>query len=154
MRRAAWLGVLLAVAACRRVPAPGLEAPLSVKNVTLAFPMDQQGDLFFEVVLPPSIPRVASARWELWLGDRRFAEGVLSNPATTNGVGGERLVRIAAPLTWRHLGWRDGATFLDVGVRGEVTPWAAPEGLRLPFRARAEVLVTGAPVLEDVALER
>ncbi|MCU0698159.1 MAG: hypothetical protein MUC96_16770 [Myxococcaceae bacterium] len=154
MRRAAWLCVLLAVAACRRVPQPGLEGPLAVKNVTLAFPMDQQGDLFFEVVLPPSIPRVASARWELWLAGRRFAEGVLSNPEATSGAGGERLVRISAPLTWRHLGWRDGSTFLDVGVRGEVTPWGAPEGLRLPFRARTEVLVTGAPMLEDVAVER
>jgi hypothetical protein len=57
-------------------------------------------------------------------------------------------VRIEAPLAWRHLGWRDGATFLDVMVRGEVTPWGAPEGLRFPFRTRAEVLVTGAPQLD------
>jgi hypothetical protein len=149
MRRGAWLLVLLGLVGCRRVPLSTVEAPLTVKNVTLAFPADEQGDLFFELVLPGGVTRAASARWELWLGARRFAEGVVSLPPTVNDASGARVLRIEAPLTWRHLGWRDGATFLDVGVRGEVMPWGAPEGVRLPFRGRAEVLVTGAPVLDS-----
>jgi hypothetical protein len=148
MRRGAWLLVLLGLTGCRRVPPSQLEAPLAVRNVTLAFPADEQGDLFFEVVLPGGVARAASARWELWLGGRRFAEGVVLTPQTVSEASGARLLRIEAPLTWRHLGWRDGATFLDVSVRGEVRPWGAPEGVRLPFRGRAEVLVTGAPVLD------
>ncbi|MCA2976879.1 MAG: hypothetical protein INH41_19475 [Myxococcaceae bacterium] len=149
MRRAAWLVLLLELAGCRRVTAPSAGAELPVRNVTVAFPGDQRGELFFEVVLPPGVPAVAALRWELWLSGRRFAEGVVRAPTTTADAADVRVVRIEAPLSWRHLGWRDGPTFLDVGVRGEVTPVDAPEGLRLPFRARAQVLVTGAPTPED-----
>ena len=147
------LVLLLAVLGCRRVPGPAADAWLQVRNVTLAFPAEEQGDLFFEVELPPNVIRAASAKWELWLSGRRFAEGVLMAPPTTTDGSGVRRLRIEAPLAWRHLGWRNGAQFLDVGVRGEVMPWGAPEGTRLPFRSRTQVLVTGAPRLDDGTLD-
>ncbi|MBL8922170.1 MAG: hypothetical protein JNJ54_25195 [Myxococcaceae bacterium] len=141
---------LLAVAGCRRAPPPDTSAALEVANLTLAFPREEQGDLFFEVQLPVEVRRVLSLRWELWLGARRFAEGVVMAPDISADAAGRRWARVEVPLVYRHLGFREGATWLDVGLRGDVLPFGADEGGRLGFKVRKEVLVTSAPQLERV----
>lgn len=142
------LVALLAVVGCRRAPPADASAQLEVANVTLAFPREEQGDLFFEVQLPREVARVISLRWELWLGQHRFAEGVVMAPEVTADGGGRRWARVEAPLVYRHLGWREGATWLDVGVRGDVQPFGADEGGRIGFKTRKQVLVTAAPLIE------
>lgn len=152
LRRWGLLGLLAvtAVAACRRAPLPDTAAALEVANLTLAFPKEEHGDLFFEVQLPVEVRRVLSLRWELWLGAHRFAEGVVMAPEISTDAAGRRWARVEAPLVYRHLGFRDGATWLDVGLRGDVQPFGADEGERLGFKVRKEVLVTAAPQLERV----
>lgn len=152
LRRWGLLGLLAvtAVAACRRAPLPDTAAALEVANLTLAFPKEEHGDLFFEVQLPVEVRRVLSLRWELWLGAHRFAEGVVMAPEISTDAAGRRWARVEAPLVYRHLGFRDGATWLDVGLRGDVQPFGADEGGRLGFKVRKEVLVTAAPQLERV----
>lgn len=134
---------------CTRVPRADVTSALEVSNVTLAFPKEEQGDLYFELVLPREVARVTSLRWELWLGSRRFAEGVVQAPEVSTDAGGRRRARVEAPLVYKHLGWREGSTWLDVGVKGDVQPYGVDEGGRIPFRVRREVLVTAAPQLED-----
>jgi len=147
--RAAAVAVLLSVlsAGCRHVPGRG-SSGLTVSSVSVAFPREEVGDLFFEVEVPASVIRVASLRWELFLGPHRFAEGVVAFPDVVTDPAGRRRVRIASPLVYRHLGWREGSVWLDVGVRGDLQPLGADEGARLSFRGREEVLCTAAPVFD------
>jgi len=140
---------LLLFAGCRRVPVGDATAPLEVSNLTVSFPREEQGDLFFEVLLPRQVARITTLRWELFIGPRRFAEGVVLGPDITSDAGGRRHARVEAPLVYRHLGWREGSTWLDVGLKGDVQPFGADEGGRLGFRTRQQVLVTAAPVLDE-----
>ncbi|MBE2254285.1 MAG: hypothetical protein IAE78_32445 [Myxococcus sp.] len=148
--RGALAGLLL-LCGCHRLPAADTSASVEVANLTLSFPREEQGDLYFEVVLPRQVARVTTLRWELFLGQRRFAEGVVLAPDIVSDAGGRRSARVQAPLVYRHLGWREGSTWLDVGLRGDVQPFGAGEGGQLSFRARRELLVTAAPVLEERA---
>ena len=138
---------LLLGAGCRHLP-EGSQSGLTVSSMSVAFPREEVGDLFFEVEVPPSVIRVASLRWELFLGPRRFAEGVVAFPDIVTDVAGRRRVRIASPLVYRHLGWREGSVWLDVGVRGDLQPLGADEGARLSFRGREEVLCNAAPMFD------
>jgi len=145
-----WLGwTLLAVLAlgCRRVPPAELAQSVEVLSVSLAFPKADQGELFFEVALPPNVPRVGALRWELYLGAKRFAEGVAMNPELGTTAGGRRFLRVEAPLVFHHLGWREGGTWLSVGLRGELQPLGGDQ--RYSFQRRTEQLVTAAPVLDE-----
>lgn len=145
-----WVVVaLLLLAGCRRVPVADAGSSLEVSNVTLSFPREEQGDLFFEVLLPRQVARITTLRWELFIGPRRFAEGVVMAPDITSDAGGRRHARVEAPLVYRHLGFREGSTWLDVGLKGDVQPFGADEGGRLNFRVRQQVLVTAAPVLDE-----
>jgi hypothetical protein len=144
------LVVLLLLVGCRRVPAAdAASSTLEVSNLTVSFPREEQGDLFFEVLLPRQVARITTLRWELFIGPRRFAEGVVMAPDITSDAGGRRHARVEAPLVYRHLGWREGSTWLDVGLKGDVQPFGADEGGRLHFRVRQQVLVTAAPVLDE-----
>jgi hypothetical protein len=143
----AWGCVGIACGATHRWPQSHGAPSAEVAALTVAFPAPEQGDLFFEVELPPDIPRVASVRWELWLFDVRFAEGVVMTPDIVNGADGKRRARVEAPLVYRHRGFRDGAVWLDVGVRGELLPWGASAAGR-SFRKRVTLLVNGSPFLD------
>ena len=143
------LVALLLLAGCRRVPAADAASTLEVSNLTVSFPREEQGDLFFEVLLPRQVARITTLRWELFIGPRRFAEGVVLAPDITSDAGGRRRARVEAPLVYRHLGWREGSTWLDVGLKGDVQPFGADEGGRLGFRVRQQLLVTAAPVLDE-----
>lgn len=145
------LVALLLLAGCRRVPAADTSSSLEVSSLTLSFPREEQGDLFFEVLLPRQVARITTLRWELFIGSRRFAEGVVLAPDITSDAGGRRRARVEAPLVYRHLGWREGSTWLDVGLKGDVQPFGADEGGRLGFRVRQQLLVTAAPVLDERA---
>ncbi len=144
-----WVLALLLLAGCRRVPSADVASALEVSNLTLSFPREEQGDLFFEVLLPRQVARITTLRWELFIGPRRFAEGVVLAPDITSDAGGRRRARVEAPLVYRHLGWREGSTWLDVGLKGDVQPFGADEGGRLGFRVRQQLLVTAAPVLDE-----
>ena len=97
------LVALLLLAGCRRVPAADTTAStLEVSNLTVSFPREEQGDLFFEVLLPRQVARITTLRWELFIGPRRFAEGVVMAPditraskrrSSTGTSGGVRAVR-------------------------------------------------------------
>lgn len=137
----------LALSACRHLPAAGEPELLAVSNLTVAFPRQEQGDLFFEVTVPPEVVRVASLKWVLTLGGRRFAEGLVMTPDVQQDAGGIRRVRIEAPLVYRHVSWRDGSTWLQLQLSGEVQPFGVAP--RLSFQTRREVLVSAAPVLDD-----
>jgi hypothetical protein len=151
MARALLVALLvLAVGSCRHAPVVGPTSGLSVAALHVAFPREEQGALSFEVELPEGVLRLATLRWELWLGARRFAEGVVMTPDIVTGPDGRRRARVEAPLVYRHLGWRDGSSWVEVGVRGDVQPFGVDEGARVAFRTRAELLLSGAPVL-DVA---
>lgn len=143
------LVALLLLAGCRRVAPADTASTLDVSNLTVSFPREEQGDLFFEVSLPRQVARITTLRWELFIGPRRFAEGVVMAPDITSDAGGRRHARVEAPLVYRHLGWREGSTWLDVGLKGDVQPFGADEGGRLSFRARRQALVTAAPVLDE-----
>jgi hypothetical protein len=143
------LVALLLLAGCRRVAPADTASTLDVSNLTVSFPREEQGDLFFEVSLPRQVARITTLRWELFIGPRRFAEGVVMAPDITSDAGGRRHARVEAPLVYRHLGWREGSTWLDVGLKGDVQPFGADEGGRLSFRVRQQVLVTAAPVLDE-----
>lgn len=143
-------GVLVcALLSCARVPKPAVIVPtgLEVSHLTVAFPREEQGDLFFEVVLPAGLLRVGSVRWALSLQGRRFATGLVMTPEVTADVSGLRRVRVEAPLHYRHLVWRDGSSFLDVRLEGDLVPLGADDR-RLPFRAQTELLVSGVPVID------
>lgn len=141
-----WLFVASLFAACPKVPASDVSGGLTVSHVTLAFPREEEGDLFFEVELPERVLRVGSVRWALTVAGQRFASGVVMTPDVVADASGRRRVRVDAPLVYRHLGWRDGSAYLDVGVSGDVVPLASDE--RLPFRDRRELLVTAAPLFD------
>jgi hypothetical protein len=76
--------------------------------------------------------------WRVLLDGHPFATGVDENPAFANGV-----LALRAPLSWRHLAWREGSRHLVVSVRGEASWLTRSEVLR--FEGEREVLVTGAP---------
>lgn len=147
--RWAVVALVLASSGCRRVPSAVAKETLDVTGLTLAFPREEQGDLTFEVLLPREVARVMTLRWELYLGPRRFAEGIVSAPDIITDVNGRRRARVEAPLVYHHLGWRDGSTWLDVGLKGDVRPFGADDGPRLQFKTRKQVLVTAAPLVNE-----
>lgn len=145
MSRFAWALVLLELG-CRRVPLADTAPPLEVRIVSLSFPRPEEGELSFEVELPRALPRIGALRWELFLGGRRFAEGAAMNPEVKVD-GSRRVLRVEAPLVFRRLGWREGGSFLDVGLAGELQP---PEGeQRWAFKGRTELLVNAAPIIDE-----
>jgi hypothetical protein len=146
--RLRWVMVVLLAAGCRRVPVADATSSLEVSNLTVSFPREEQGDLSFEVLLPRQVAGITKLRWELFIGPHRFAEGVVMTPDVTSDRGGRRSARVETPLVYRHLGWRDGSAWLDIGLRGDVQPFGADEGGRLHFKVRRQVLVTAAPLLD------
>jgi hypothetical protein len=146
-----WLaiGLCALTVGCRRVPVSETAVQLEVNRLTLTFPRPEHGVLTFEVALPPAMQRAGALRWELFLGARRFAEGVVMAPEVVPDGRGGRSVRVEAPLIFRHTGWREGGTFLDVGLSGHLQPLVG--AVRWPFRARHELLVNAAPVLDERA---
>lgn len=141
------LGLLALTVGCRRVPASETAVQLDVRRLTLTFPRPEHAVLTFEVALPPDMQRAGAMRWELFLGAKRFAEGVVRAPEVVLDGRGGRSARIEAPLVFRHTGWREGGTFLDVGLSGHLQPLGG--GVRWPFRARQELLVNAAPLLDE-----
>lgn len=137
----------LGLAACRHLPDAPATEQLPVSNLIVAFPRQEQGDLFFEVGVPAEVVRVASVKWVLRLSGRRFAEGLVMTPDVQQDAGGTRRVRVEAPLVYRHVSWRDGSTWLQLDLSGEVQPFGVAP--RLGFQTRQEVLVSAAPVLDE-----
>lgn len=143
------LGVL-ALAGCRRVPPVDQGSLLEVRRLTLAFPKPELGQVSFELALPANVQRAGAVHWELYLGARRFAEGVAMAPPIVSEAGsGRRFARIESPLVFRHTGWREGGAYLDVGLAGHLQPLGGEQ--RWPFRARVEALVNAAPLLDERA---
>ncbi len=156
MRPLALLSALLLGAACRPLPAPagrgpgrGADPPLPIASLAVDFPKRDEGTLSFSVPLPQGAPPARAVTWELFVRSRRFAAGVEGAPEVVSADGGVT-VRVAVPLTWRHLGWREGPTYLDVGVRGEVLAGDEATPTRLRFEGRREVLAHGAPDFDEV----
>jgi hypothetical protein len=108
-------------------------------QLDLSFPEPGAGVLTLGV--PVDVPAPSRLSWSVLLDGRPFASGLEAAPVAHNGV-----VDVRAPLTWRHLGWKEGARMLRVSVRGEVTWATRPDVLR--FEGEREVLVQGAPGLE------
>jgi hypothetical protein len=128
---------LLALAGCAALRPVDPDA-LALEAVRVDFPAPDTGQLEFSLLLPATVPGVDRVEWELFLDGHRFAAGV-EGPRTLEG--GRALVR--TPLTWKHLGWREGRAWLEVGLRGALdTP-----GRRFTFRGRQELEVSGRPVL-------
>ena len=141
MSRGVWalLGVLWA--SCQAVaPAVGSRT-LEVSELSVDFSEPGAGHLKFVVASAPS--EVTAVRWNLELGGWRFASGLDGNPKRT--VKG---LEVDVPLAWRHLGWRDGARFLEVRITGAVL--VGVDGAPMAYAGQREVLVRGSPVL-DVA---
>lgn len=139
----------LALASCA---APGRarppEANLGVAALSVDFPKADEGLLEFSVPLPEKLPPLRGVSWELWVRGRRFATGLEGSPLVVDVPGG-RQVQLSAPLVFRHLGWREGSTWLEVRLAGEllVGDEGASAGLR--FHAEREVLAHGVPELEE-----
>jgi hypothetical protein len=120
-----------------RNPAPALAVRVSTLRVD--FPTRERGSLEFVLELPPDAPPPRAVSWELFLEGVRFAAGVEAQLAPQGG----RLT-VKTPLLSKHFAWREGATTLDVGVKGEVDVGRAGEPLG--FRERREVKVQGRPL--------
>lgn len=111
---------------------------LALEALRVDFPAPDQGELEFSVQLPATVAGVDRVEWELFLDGHRFAAGV-EGPRVLEA--GRAVVR--TPLTWKHLGWREGRAWLEVGLRGAFdTP-----GRRFTFRERRELEVSGRPAL-------
>jgi hypothetical protein len=134
---ARWL-LLLGLAACATLPAGQIPA-LAVRGLSLTFLEPGAGQLRFSV--PASCAQSASVSWKLGLDGRDFAAGVESAPRQAAA-----LLEIDTPLSWRHLGWRDGARYARLRLTGEVR--CDTLNLPQPFSGEAEVLVEGGPVLD------
>ena len=141
--------VLVLASSCRLAPRrAAVEAPLGVAALGLDFPRAEQGALGFVVEIPrASARRVDAVTWELWLGGLPFASGVETTPRATSQHDGSLRVTVEAALVYRHLGWREGAAYVGVSLRGEVRLTGIGTGYA--FAAHREVLVHGSPALDE-----
>ncbi len=130
---------VLVLVSCRGPAARLQPTRVEVVQLNLAFPEPGSGLLTLGV--PIDAPAPSRVSWALMLDEKPFASGLEANPVVHDGV-----IDVRAPLTWRHLGWKEGARMLRVAVRGEVTWATRPEPLR--FEGEREVLVQGAPGLD------
>ena len=141
--RAAWVTLLVLLGGCRTTaPVTTRAASAALEPSTLQLAFSQPGEGVLLLVLPSRREDVVSLSWELALGGRTFAAGL--EAVTERTADGKLQVR--APLTWRHLGWREGPRFLDVWVRGMVRYRTPPEFER--FEGRRELVAPGGPVLD------
>lgn len=137
MARALAAAALLAATGCAALRPVDPDA-LPVTELRADFPAPDTGLLEFVVPLPAGLPRVDRVEWELFLDGHRFAAGV-EGPRTVEGG----LARVRTPLAWKHLGWREGRAWLEVGLRGALEV----PGRRFTFRERRELEVNGRPVV-------
>jgi hypothetical protein len=138
MRARSRVLVLLVGAACATLPA-GRTKALAVSGLSLTLLEPGAGALRFSV--PARCAQSASVSWRLGLDGRDFAAGVEAAPRQIGAA-----LQIDTPLTWRHLGWRDGSRYARLRLKGEVR--CDPLDLPQPFTGEAEVLVEGGPVLD------
>lgn len=156
-RARAWRGAVAAV--CLAVAAPGCARNLvgepdpstvQVADVRARFTPEDRGDfeVDFTAESPFSGACVASEiRWEVWLGERRFAAGAL---ALKEGIPaeGRRAFTVTIPVVFRRAsGEPQGPASIEVGVRGQLVLTSAGTDLPVPFRARRSLKVENAPAL-------
>lgn len=129
--------LLLLTSACQVHVRPAI-AVTQVEALTVNFSEPGVGQLHFRV--PVQRDDVLQISWALGLDGRPFASGVEARPTVlANGL------EVTTPLSYRHLGWADGARFERVRLRGEVRCRTLPD--LVPFEGEAEVLVQGGPRL-------
>ncbi len=135
----AWAATaLLGLAGCAAIRPVDPDA-LALEAVRCDFPAPDTGVLEFSARLPPTVTLVDRVEWELFVDGSRFATGLEGPRAVEGGV-----LQVRTPLVWKHLAWREGRAFVELGLRGAVEV----PGRRFTFRDRRELEVSGRPVLE------
>jgi len=123
--------------------------PLKVDDISLVFHSQNDGQVSFAFTLPKDAGDVVNVWWDVALDDQRFATGVAGAPVLSPTPEGGWRVRVTSPLVLKQLTYREGATYLNVLVRGEVRLKRRGVDERLPFTGEKEVLTTGAPVTRE-----
>ena len=139
----------LVLAGCRVSLIDRKVPPLPLEDVGLSFRSPEEGALSFAFDLPPGAGDVHSVWWDVVLDGRRFATGVEGAPELTENSDGGWRVRVTSPVVLGHLGFREGPTYVNVLVRGEVRLKRAGVDERLPFEGGREFLTKGAPVTRE-----
>lgn len=146
MRAALLLLALLAAPGCRTLrpgPAPDV---VTAEELQVDFPRVGEGSLDVLVPLPAGLAQVSRVTWTLRVRGIAFATGVEGPPFRVEGAQhDERHLRLRVPLLVKHLAWREGSGFLQVGVEGVLEGRALERDVRVPFAARREVLVQNVP---------
>jgi hypothetical protein len=133
--RHAGLVLLLLLTSCVTTRAVSVDR-VKVSGLDLVFTSPGEGLLSVDVPINAIAP--THVEWRVLLDGHPFAAGVDENLTFTNGV-----LSLRAPLSWRHLTWREGSRTLAVSVRGEASWKTRPEVVS--FEGQKEVLVPGAP---------
>jgi len=146
-----WLGsaALLVLAGCQIHLLDRKVEPVKVDEVHLDFRSPEAGEVAFAFTLPQGSGDVVAVWWDVALNGQRFATGLDGAPQLTQAPGGGWRVRVTSPLVLKQLGFRPGAAYLRVLVRGEVRLKRRGIDERLPFTGEKEVLTTGAPVIRE-----